>query len=213
MTNTIMEFVAARGIREVLHFTTNHGLIGVFASGALLSRDDLNANDLLGSVKLLNCAMRRDAGWTGYVSSSISAVNKDFLASSQGWHPPRDGVWWAVLSFLPSVLSDDGVVYATTNNVYPVVQRAEGLDGLKALYAPRVPWGYYGSIAVRTPSTPLHRPTHVQAEVLYPGRLGLDRLQAIYVPRGEHVDDVRGLMTSIPQAPQVPVEACPEVFL
>ena len=210
---TILEFVATRQIAEVLHFTTNHGLIGAFASGALLSRDELDADDLLGSVKLLNCEMRRDTAWTGYVSLSISAVNNAFLSSSRGWHPPRDGVWWAVLSFTPTVLSDPGVVFATTNNVYPVVQRAEGLGGLMALYAPQVPWGYYGSVAVRSSSTPPHRPTHVQAEVLYPGRLGLDRLQAIYVPQGENVDDVRGLMTSIPRAPQVRVEARPEVFL
>ncbi len=60
MTGTIDEFIAARGITEVLHFTTNHGLLGIFARGALLSRDDLTVDELLESVRLLNCAQRKD---------------------------------------------------------------------------------------------------------------------------------------------------------
>lgn len=210
---TIDEFVAERGITEVLHFTTNHGLVGIFAADALLSRDQLNAEDLLDSVRLLNCAVRRDAAWTGYVNLSISAVNKEFLDSSRDWHPPRNGVWWAVLAFSPLILSDDGVVFTTTNNVYhQVVKRGVGLNGLAALYAPAVPWGYYGSIARRGPRTPSHQPTHIQAEVLYPGRVSLNELRAIYVPEGDHIDDVRGLMTSFPGARHVPVEVREEVF-
>lgn len=214
MNGAVADFVAEREIREVLHFTTNHGLIGIFASGGVLSRDHLNAEDLLDSVRLLNCAVRRDSAWTGYVNLSISAVNKDFLIASTGWHPPRDGVWWSVLSFTPTILADEGVVFTTTNNVYhSVVRRAEGLPGLQAMYESAVPWGYYGAVAYRDGLTPSHLPTHVQAEVLYPGRVGSSNLQAIYVPTGEHVDDVRGLMTSIPGAPQVPVEVRAEVFL
>lgn len=211
---TIEQFVTDRGITEVLHFTTNHGLIGILAAGALLSRDELNAEDLLESVKLLNCSTRKDPEWTGHVNLSISAVNKDFLGYSQNWHPPRDGVWWAVLSFSPRILTDPGVVFTTTNNTYhATVQRGEGLDGLTALYGPAIPWGYYGYVARRGSSTPAHLPTHLQAEVLYPGRVGLADLQAIYVPEGDHIDDVRGMMTSIPGAPNVPVDVRPEVFL
>jgi len=212
--STIEQFVADRGITEVLHFTTNHGLIGILAAGALLSRDELNAEDLLDSVKLLNCSTRKDPEWTGHVNLSISAVNKDFLGYSQNWHPPRDGVWWAVLSFSPRILTDPGVVFTTTNNTYhATVQRGEGLDGLTALFGPAIPWGYYGYVARRTPTAPTQLPTHLQAEVLYPGRVPLADLQAIYVPEGDHIDDVRGMMTSIPGAPAVPVDVRPEVFL
>jgi hypothetical protein len=212
--STIEQFVADRGITEVLHFTTNHGLIGILAAGALLSRDELNAEDLLDSVKLLNCSTRKDPEWTGHVNLSISAVNKDFLGYSQNWHPPRDGVWWAVLSFSPRILTDPGVVFTTTNNTYhATVQRGEGLDGLTALFGPEIPWGYYGYVARRRPTAPTQLPTHLQAEVLYPGRVPLADLQAIYVPEGDHIDDVRGMMTSIPGAPAVPVDVRPEVFL
>lgn len=214
MSQDIAEFVNQRGITEVLHFTTNHGLIGVVASGAVLSRDDLKAEALLSDVHLLNCTVRRDEDWTGYVNLSIAAVNKDFLVSSKGWHPPRDGVWWAVLSFSPDLLSDPGVVFATTNNVYhSVVRRAEGLAGLEALYADAVPWGYYGKVAYRSVTMPPDRPTHVQAEVLYPGRVPLQHLKAIYVPEEERLDDVAGLLTALTGAPNVPVAVRPEVFL
>ncbi|KEP74535.1 hypothetical protein HR12_08325 [Microbacterium sp. SUBG005] len=214
MTATIQDFVAERGITEVLHFTTNHGLLGIFARGALLSRDDLNADDLLESVRLLNCAQRKDPNWTGHVSMSISAVNQDFFSSSRGWKSPRDGVWWTVLSFSPRILSDPGVVFTTTNNTYDsTVKRGQGLEGLHALYGPAVPWGYYGHVARRRESTPTNLPTHVQAEVLYPGRVTLTDLQAVYVPEGDHIDNVKALMTSIPGAPQVPVAVHPEVFL
>lgn len=214
MTGGIDEFIASRGITEVLHFTTNHGLLGIFARGALLSRDDLTADDLLESVRLLNCAQRKDPEWTGYVSLSIGAVNRDFLGSSRGWHPPKDGLWWTVLSFSPRILTDPGVVFTTTNNTYHgVVRRGEGVEGLAELYAPTIPFGYYGSVARRHSSTPLDRPTHAQAEVLYPGRVPLADLQAIYVPEEDHIDDVRGFMTSIGGVPKVPVEVRPEVFL
>ncbi|APH45467.1 hypothetical protein BMW26_11270 [Microbacterium sp. 1.5R] len=210
---TIEDFVAEREITEVLHFTTNHGLIGTVAARALLSRDELNTEDLLSSVKLLNCDTRKDPEWTGHVSLSISAVNNDFFGFSKGWHPPRDGLYWVVLSFDPRLLSDAGVVFTTTNNTYEAtVKRGEGPEGLASLYAPAVPYGYYGSVARRYPSTPKNQPTHVQAEVLYPGRVDLTALQAIYVPVDDHIDDVRGVLMSLNWAPDVPVEVRPEVF-
>jgi hypothetical protein len=210
----IDEFVSERGIAEVLHFTTNHGLIGILYAGALLSRDELKADDLLESVRLLNCSTRKDPEWTGHVNLSISVVNKDFLGFSKGWHPPRDGVWWSVLSFSPKVLADPEVVFATTNNTYhSTVRRGQGIEGLSSLYAAEVPWGYFGTVARRNQFTPSHIPTHIQAEVLYPGRVSLQHLQGIYVPEDDHIDDVRGLMTSIPGAPNVPIEVRPEVFL
>lgn len=214
MTDTIEDFVAARGITEVLHFTTNNGLIGIFAQGALLSRDALSAEERLESVRLLNCTIRKDPEWTDHVSLSISAVNSDFLRSSLQWHPPSHELWWAVLSFSPRILSDPGVVFTTTNNTYDsVVKRGEGIDGLSKLYEPAVRHGYYGSVARRHPSTPGNQPTHIQAEVLYPRPVDLTDLQAIYVPEDDHIDDVKGLMASIRNSPRVPVKVRADVFL
>jgi hypothetical protein len=213
--STIQDIIQERGISEVLHFTTNNGIVGIFAAGALLSRDDLNEEDHLGNVRLLNCAIRRDSEWTRYVNLSISAVNSDLLGiSSNNWHQTREGLWWAVLSFSPDVLLDDGVVFTTTNNVYhSTVRRDTGPAGLEALFAQDVPWGYYGSVKRRSSSTPANQPTDLQAEVLYPGGLDLSRLQAIYVPHEDHIDDIEGFIAAIPNAPSVPVQVKPEVFL
>lgn len=214
MNDTIKAFVEARGITEVLHFTTNNGLVGVFAQGALLSRDALSVEERLESVRLLNCTIRKDPDWTDHVSLSITAVNSEFLRYSRKWHPTSEELWWAVLSFSPRILSDPGVVFTTTNNTYEaVVQRGEGHSGLSKLYEPTVPYGYFGSVAKRTPTTPENQPTHLQAEVLYPRPVDLVDLQSIYVPEDDHIDDVKGLMASIRNSPRVPVKVRPEVFL
>ena len=212
MAGDIMDFVAARGIQEVVHFTTHHGLLGVLAAGAVLSRRDLNDEQLLDSVRLLNCDVRRDPEWTGYINMSISVVNDWMFGRSRGWHA-RDNIWWAVLSFTPAVLADPGVYFTTTNNTYTdTVRRGTGLTGLADLYSDSIPYGYYNSVSRRRPWLPDDRPTNAQAEVLYPGRLMLDRLQAIYVPEEQHLDEIEGWVAALPKVSRVPVTCRPEVF-
>lgn len=212
MRGGISELVAERGITEVVHFTTNHGLLGVLASGFLLSRNRLNADQLLDSVKLLNCDIRRDPDWTDYINLSISTVNNSMLGTSRGWHDTST-VWWAVLSFSPEILEHDGVFFTTTNNVYtPTVRRGAGIQGLQALFEQKVLWGYYDTAISRKPDHPTDRPTHNQAEVLYPARLPLDYLKAIYVPKEEHIDEIQAWLGTFTAVPRVPVLCRPEVF-
>lgn len=212
MNDTIAEFVAEQGIKEVVHFTTNNGLLGVLASGELLSRDHLNEDQHLGSVKLLNCEIRRDPSWTDYISMSISTVNNSMLGTSKGWHD-TPAVWWAVLSFDPSILEHEGVVFTTTNNVYePTVKRGTGVAGLKAMFAPTVKWGYFDTSISRRQGHPTDQPTHHQAEVLYPGRLPLEFLRAVYVPKPEHMDEIEAWLGAFSSVPRVPVVSRPEVF-
>ena len=94
-----------------------------------------------------------------------------------------------------------------------MVRRGQGLEGLADLYKPSVPWGYFGAVARRQPETPANLPTHVQAEVLYPGHVDLSNLRAVYVPEDDHLDEVKGYLASIANTPDVPVEVRPEVFL
>ncbi|WP_084460561.1 DarT ssDNA thymidine ADP-ribosyltransferase family protein [Nocardia kruczakiae] len=212
MNREIMDFVQARGITEVVHFTTNHGLLGVFASQAVLSRDQLNADQYLENIRKVNCASRKDPEWTDYVNMSISVANKRMLTTSQGWHGVED-VWWAVLSFSAEVLADEGVWFTTTNNTYATtVRRGQGLAGLQDLYSEPIPWGYYGAESWRR-GLPDHRPTNDQAEVLYPRSVPIGKLRAIYVPKEEHLEDIEGWVAAIPSVPHVPVMCRPEVFL
>lgn len=209
----IVAFAKTRGITEILHFTTNKGLIGVLASGAVLSRDLLDADAYLEHIYTPNCTDRlKDAGWTGCVNLSISRVNGSMLGYSRGWHPVGEELWWAVLAFDPVILGAPGVWFTTTNNTYPVVGRAVGEAGLAALFAPRVPWGKYGSIKSRRRDDEPYWTTCPQAEVLYPQKVSTGHLTKIYVHEAEHVDAVAGLLEAVPGAPRVPVVHNPEVF-
>lgn len=206
-----------RGISEILHFTTSTGLIGILASGTLLSRDRLKEDDYVHNVTLLNSPSRdRDAAWTDYVNLSVSIVNSHMLGYSVSWHQ-TDNIWWAVLAFSVDILGDEGVFFTTTNNVYPVCKRATGLHGFEEMFADRVAWGKFGLIISRPSAMAPHLTTHFQAEVLYPQRIPLDHLTAIYVQEPGHVDEVEAILAGISYGSSVElsnvVVACnPEIF-
>ncbi|MFF2243296.1 DarT ssDNA thymidine ADP-ribosyltransferase family protein [Arthrobacter sp. NPDC058130] len=208
----VVGFAQERNITEVLHFTTNRGLIGIFDRGAVCSRDQLNEDERLDSVKLLNCESRhKDAAWTGYVNMSISRVNNSMLGTSQRWHE-RAGIWWAVLSFDPEILGHQDVQFTTTNNTYPVVRRQTGLKGITDLFSETVPYGYYGSVVRRHRGSLPEHTTDVQAEVLYPASVALSWLRSIYVPEPEHIDEIAGWVAAFSNVPNVDVACKPEIF-
>lgn len=210
INNDVLDVVRARGISEVLHFTTDKGLVGVLAQHALLARTQVNQEPLVALVKLMNCISRKDPDWAGHISLSIGRINKSMLGSSRGWHG-RDGIWWVVLSFEPDVIADDGVVFSTTNNIYPAANRDSGVAGFEALFAREVS-GRYGSLSVRTATTDDSLPTDPQAEVLYPESLDIARLRAIYVAEEEHIEHVHGIFGGLGLDITVPISCKPEIF-
>ena len=125
----VTAYAAARNIREILHFTTNRGLLGVFATGAVLSRDLLDTDKYIEHIYTPNCSTRlKDSAWTGYVNLSISRVNDRMLSTSCRWHSTED-LWWVVLAFDTSLLADPGVHFVTTNNTYTAaLGRGIGVD-------------------------------------------------------------------------------------
>lgn len=208
----VLRFAQDRGITEILHFTSDSGLLGVAATGALLSRDALRSESYLEYIRVLNCPDRsRDARWTGHVSMSMTKINRYLLEKSTRWHSGED-VWWCVLAFDVNVLGHPGVWFADSNNAYPVTKRDTGVEGLAALFADTVYWGNYNTPARRTPWTPSNMPTHDQAEVLYPDRVPLQWLRRIYLPNDDNIDYVTSLPGSFTGLPRVPVECKPEVF-
>ena len=217
LDDAVLDVVARRRITDVLHFTTNHGLLGIAASGALLSRDDLNESNEVEHIRRLNCDDRlKDTDWTGYVSMSITAVNTRMLGSSEGWQTRREGgdiISWAVLSFDPEVLAHPGVHFVTTNNTYDaVLRRGTGAAALEALFGPAIKWGYYGSVMRRGSRHEPHEPTDPQAEVLYPVSVPLSYLRAIYVREEELIDHIAGIQAVFPDLTGVQVECRPQVF-
>jgi len=195
--------ITERGITEVLHFTTNRGLIGSLASQSLLSRPLLSKDAYLRHVLQLNSAVRPEESalfdktedWLQYVNLSISEINRRFLDASRKWHTNND-VWWCILSFDPTIMTHDGVWFATTNNGYDQCIRGKNEEGFEALFEPcirRKKQGYNGNPwTVKRLGRKPSLPTCEQAEVLYPERLSLEYLKTIYVESVEHHDIAAG---------------------
>lgn len=178
--------VAKREIAEILHFTTNHGLAGILGAGSVLSRQRLPKSKYLEHVYAPNAAARKDHRYLDYVNLSISRLNTEFFGHSSRWHAQED-LWWCALAFDPSILEHEGVLFTTTNNIYTGCRRGAGVDGLTAMFAPKVE-RWVGNYARRSPDMADSWTTCHQAEVLYPGSLSVADLTAVYVATGPHAD-------------------------
>ncbi len=206
--------IEEREIKEILHFTTNKGITGILALQSVLSRKRLPKKEYLEHILKLNCPDRsRDIDWLDYVNLSISSINKRlFDISKDKWHSRMDG-WWCVLSFSPEILTHSGVVFCTTNNAYnSVVQRGEGATGLRGLFADRVIEYESRTFAIRRNSTPSNQPTSSQAEVLYPQKLSLEYLQAIYVKESDDASAIESQFSLYPDGYVVECIEKPELF-
>lgn len=185
---TVREVIDGRGIVEVQHVTTNTGLLGMLASGSILSRQRLPEEKYIEHVYEPNAQVRKDKAWLDYVNLSMSKINTEFFGHAERWHAHRD-IWWCVLALDPTILEHDGVVFATTNNIYTGVTRGTGGEGLEALFADRVV-RWHGNVATRPESKPNELTTCHQAEVLYPEQVDISWLRRVYVATPEHADIV-----------------------
>jgi hypothetical protein len=207
---TIEELIQRRDIKEVLHFTTNRGLLGALHSGSLKSRSRLEKDKQLEFIFSANSPFRKDKDWLDYVNLSISRINKQFFSIAAGrWHRDKD-LWWCILSFSTDILSHDRVHFTTTNNIYPSVQRGTGASALEAMFAGRIV-GRYGSIIHRPPNMPPALTTCEQAEVLYPGEIPTSFLERIYVATEDDSDEVYGQFGALMHR-EVQVDISPEKF-
>ncbi len=149
------------GVREIVHFTTEKGLLGSLDTGALLSRARVEEDPRLAFI-LQRVWPRLDHAWTDYISLSVNTINRTLYEQAQSHLPD---LWWSVMAFQPEVLDHDGVWFATTNNVYPSCGRARGLAGFRSLYADEV-LGRYSARRTRDGLDDA-QPTDRAAEVLY----------------------------------------------
>lgn len=180
--------IERREIPEVLHFTTNLGLLGMLAGEGILSRKRLPDEKYLEHVYRPNANFRRDREWLDYVNLSISHINTEFFGHSERWHEDED-VWWCIVALDPAILTREGVLFATTNNMYSGCRRGGGEEGLESLFAEQVTlWS--GHTIPRDPDLPSSQTTCHQAEVLYPQRVPLEHFRRIYVATPNHADIV-----------------------
>lgn len=205
----VLEEAERIGVKNVVHFTTKSGALGVLAAGAVKSRRRLPEDKYLEHVYRPNSEFRKDMAWLDYVNLSIERINDWIFDASTRWHAADDNPW-VVLSFFPKILAHPGVVFTTTNNIYPACRRAEGLDGFSRMYAERGR-GRYGDLQDRVGKLPAW-PTDRQAEVLYPGELSCTHLQRIDVQTEETIDSIYGMLGGLNSSLNVPVRYAPEVF-
>jgi hypothetical protein len=203
------EVVERRGITEVLHFTTNLGLIGVLATRALKARALLDIDDYLEFIFKANAARIRDRQYLRYVNLSISRLSPAFFKWSRRQHTTED-LYWCILSLTPEILGHDGVLYATTNNIWTGCDRARGGEGLEALFAKKV-HRYSTLWAERQDGYPHNWPTCDYAEVLYPEQVRTDFLQRIYFETDDQMHHGAAQMRAL-NHPEIELVVAPELF-
>lgn len=204
---TIDEFVKEKGIERILHFTTTTGLLGMLATWSVKSRLHLPNDSLLEYIYRPNASTRKDTSWLNYVNLSITNINGYFFQiCATKWHTDKE---WCVLSFIPSILSHPGVVFATTNNMYSDVVRSSGIVGLQRLYESTVRSA--GNCIQRNINHPMNYPTCSQAEVLYPSELSLNFVCKIYLQSDERIDDLLAQLAVL-RRPNIDYEVDPSIF-
>jgi hypothetical protein len=177
---SIQKIISERGIEEVLHFTTNYGLVGMFSLNKLVSRDQLSKEQALEHITMYNSRYRSDPQWTSFVNLSISRINSSFFGFSQNWHH-EEYDFWVILAFDADILTHENVVFTTTNNIYKKeCIRGKGTPGLTKLFDNQV-ISKLGQIKPRLSSLPHSWTTCEEAEVLYPDVIDLKHLTKLYV--------------------------------
>lgn len=173
---SIKNLIAEKEIEEVLHFTTNNGIVGILATGYLRSRFSLSEDQLLQHILFPNAAIRpeessyfdKSENWLDYVNLSVSEINSRYFQVSGRWHDTKN-VWWGILVFDPVIMEHEGVYFATTNNSYSYCDRGQGVEGLKALFVPSIRCKVGWTILRGNRVDKL--PTCEQAEILYPQKI------------------------------------------
>lgn len=198
---TIANFVRERGIQEVLHFTTNSGLTGMIAQQLILSKSLLHEDLYLEHIYKPSCPNRsRDADYHSYVNLSITRINSSLFGIAEGnWHRDIDG-WWCIVSLSTEILEHEGTIFTTTNNIYPSVRRAVGLNGIQQMFSPTV-YGRYSAKLDRTPETPANFTTCLQAEVLYPNAIPFSYVRCIYFRDHDHADAAKAIFAACSKQP------------
>ena len=206
---SISDIISARNINEIVHFTTNKGLIGVLATKFLKARSHLKNEQYLEFILHENSKFRSDLEWVDYISLSVTRMNTSFFNQCTRWHAD---IQWCAICISASVLGDKGVVFTTTNNIYrDSVIRTEGPQGLEAIFAPSIS-GRYGLLCNRGSAVPDNVPTDIQAEVLYPNQISIDYIQRIVVRTDNDADEMCGITNLFLHSSHIPVIVDPDFF-
>jgi hypothetical protein len=212
----IHDYVTERDIEEILHFTTERGLTGCAGTKKVLSRKALNVDQYLSYIaspvskerKEAQRTFNKDEDWLDYINLSISEINTHYYSAARNWFKGID-TWWCIMSFDPAMLNDEGVYFATTNNIYSSVKRQAGISGLQALF--NTPIKRWTNNIINRKNRANHLTTCEQAEVLYPNPLDMNYLRKVYVQNNIQAASIHGTLRSFGFL-EVDVIICPEKF-
>lgn len=174
---SVKDIISRRFIESVLHFTTSDGFLGMISGDKkqVLPRARLSDEKHLEFIATPNAPVRTDTEWLDYVNLSISKINPYYFKYSLGNHPTSI---WIILDFKSEILTHEGVIFVTTNNIYPKASRGSGDSGLEALFASPLD---NGKLVLTRNGKPDNVTTCNQAEILYPGPLSLNFLNKVHV--------------------------------
>ena len=163
-----------RRITHLCHFTTFKNVRSIFKMGGLYSRQTLNERGVLAD-------FQDDSRYEGarYINLSIHEVNFKLLSRFAGNQPNKE---WCILRLRKEICMRSGVRFATDNAAAWRVRQdgtAEGVSGLKALFAESVPTK--DVYLPRKANKPMYLPTSSQAEVLCPEPIALRDVMDVMV--------------------------------
>lgn len=197
----IRDFAHSRGIKRILHFTTIEGLYGIFKTGYLMSRSEMDSfKESHPESEIIKCFHINDKKRYDsrvYINASIERINKKLFYTFKKRFDNASDVCgaWCILVLRPECLEKQGVLFATSNaasNYTRTNGTRAGIVGIKALFLPKIMTGryeQYDSIGsnyqvkevVREECWAMNRTTDPQAEVLIPKSLPIEMISEIIV--------------------------------
>lgn len=190
----IQNELAARDIFRLCHFTQIRNLEGIFTVGALLPRTRLQRHPELKAA--YNDQVRFEGAHV--INLSFTCPNIKLMKKFEREHREKGfDTSWAIIDLNPKLCCAPGVRFTTSNATANNVRKfgtAEGIAGLRACFAERVPIA--GGTAIRIANRAKNLPTDSQAEVLYPGPIPLNCIQGLYFK--DETDQQRAVATLSP---------------
>lgn len=213
---TIAAEIGRRSIKEIVHFTTNHGVVGMLDTKQLLSTKRLRSEQRLQHVAHMNSLTRaeeeeyfdKSENWVDFISFSLSEINARYFKFSRSRSRNQD-LFWALLAFDADIVTHDRVHFTTTNNSYEHCARGAGQAAFDAMFTPSI--RRKTNWSAQRHGRPDHLATCEQAEILYPGSVPIGYLRKIYVMSDEDHDRVAGWLQFY-GLPHVSVEIAPAKF-
>ena len=194
--------IKRRGITRLIHFTTTINLLGIYESGFLYSRKeledlDINMTDILDYIQF-NDQIRYDD--KTYINLSIERPNSYLFRRFINNTKDIPYISWCVLSIDPKYIYEQGTLFSVTNAANRHNQKVVGISGdflkFQMMFADRLPivTSRTERIVERT-GLPAAYTTHEQAEVLVNLPIPVADIIAVSFPTQEQLVEAKASLS------------------